>query len=141
MTERADITIRKYQNSDRHNVISLIEDSSLTRGHAAGFLLGILERRKILIADTGGNVVGTVIIDGPNKNQQSDIDYVVVHENFRRMGIGKILVTHAEQILRHMGVKKINLIAHQAKPHLINFYQNLGFVLVNADGSMKKKLR
>lgn len=141
MQERPSVTIRKFDQKDRLDVVTLVEENGLVDGRAAGYLQGVIDKRKILVADSNGLVVGTVIINGPKKHHMADISYVAVNENFRRFGIGKILVNHAEKILRSMNVRAINLLAHEARPELINFYSNLGFVLVTPEGEMVKRLR
>lgn len=140
MKEIPPVTIRDFKQGDRLDVVTLVEENGLVNGHAAGYLQGVIDRRKIFVADSNGSVVGTVVVDGPKKHNTADINYVAVHENFRRLGIGKILVSHAEKILRSMNIKAINLLAHDAKPDLISFYGNLGFVLVTSEGEMVKKL-
>jgi GNAT superfamily N-acetyltransferase len=49
---------------------------------------------------------------------------LVVKEDFRNKGAGALLVKHAIEYLRGTGVETIGLYAY---PHLIKFYQSLGF--------------
>ena len=140
MKEKSPVIVRNFEQCDRLNVVTLIEESGLADGRPSGYLQGVIDKRKIFIAESDGSVVGTVFVDGPKKHRNADINYVAVHEDYRRLGIGKILVSHAERILKSMNIKAINLLAHDAKPELINFYGNLGFVLVTPDGEMVKRL-
>lgn len=139
--ERPKVIIRKHKDSERLDVVTLVEENKLVDGHVPGYIQGILDKRNVLVAEAEGQVIGTIIIDGPKRNQESDINFVAVHENFRNLGIGKSLVAHAEKILQELNSKKIRLLAHEAKPELINFYRELGFQLVTSDGLMHKKLR
>jgi hypothetical protein len=49
---------------------------------------------------------------------------LVVKEESRREGAGKLLTTHAVNHLKKVGVKTIGLFAY---PHLVNFYKSVGF--------------
>ncbi|MBN1357431.1 GNAT family N-acetyltransferase [Candidatus Bathyarchaeota archaeon] len=49
---------------------------------------------------------------------------LVVKEKFRRGGAGKLLTKHAMDYLKNKGVETIGLYAY---PHLVTFYENLGF--------------
>jgi predicted GNAT family acetyltransferase len=49
---------------------------------------------------------------------------LVVKEDFRCEGAGKLLVKHAIEYLKNKGVKSIGIYAY---PHLVKFYENIGF--------------
>lgn len=49
---------------------------------------------------------------------------LVVREDIRREGAGRILANHAMNYLKNLGVETIGIYAY---PHLVSFYENLGF--------------
>jgi GNAT superfamily N-acetyltransferase len=49
---------------------------------------------------------------------------LVVREDIRREGVGRILANHAISYLKNLGVETIGIYAY---PHLVSFYENLGF--------------
>ena len=50
---------------------------------------------------------------------------VVVHPEFQRQGLGKILINEIVTQLRHADINTITLFAD---PQVLNFYKNLGFI-------------
>ena len=50
---------------------------------------------------------------------------VVVHPDFQRQGLGKILIN---EIIKQLRCSDINTITLFADPHVLNFYKNLGFI-------------
>lgn len=50
---------------------------------------------------------------------------VVVHPEFQKKGLGKILISEIVQELRYLDINTITLFAD---PQVLNFYKNLGFI-------------
>nr|YP_009502047.1 GCN5-like N-acetyltransferase [Porolithon onkodes]ASB29649.1 GCN5-like N-acetyltransferase [Porolithon onkodes] len=50
---------------------------------------------------------------------------VVVHPQFQRQGLGKILIN---EIINHLRSADINTITLFADPHVVKFYRDLGFI-------------
>jgi ribosomal protein S18 acetylase RimI-like enzyme len=50
---------------------------------------------------------------------------VVVHPQFQRQGLGKILIN---EIINHLRRSDINTITLFADPHVVKFYKDLGFI-------------
>ena len=50
---------------------------------------------------------------------------VVVHPEFQRQGLGKILIN---EVIRQLRCSDINTITLFADPQVLNFYKNLGFI-------------
>ena len=50
---------------------------------------------------------------------------VVVHPEFQRKGLGKILIN---ELIKHLRFSDINTITLFADPQVLNFYKNLGFI-------------
>ena len=50
---------------------------------------------------------------------------VVVHPQFQRQGLGKILIN---EIINHLRCSDINTITLFADPHVVKFYKDLGFI-------------
>ncbi len=70
-------------------------------------------------------LIGTAIggIDGIS----SWIYLVAVHEEFRRRGVGAVLVGAVEDALRDCGVERINLQVFEGRDHVVDFYRTLGY--------------
>lgn len=55
------------------------------------------------------------------------INYLAVHPDHRRNGLGRVLMDAAERLLRDAGCPKINLQVRSANNAVIEFYQRIGF--------------
>jgi ribosomal protein S18 acetylase RimI-like enzyme len=55
------------------------------------------------------------------------INYLTVHPDHRRTGIGKRMVEEAEILLRAAGCPKINLQVRSTNTKVIEFYKKIGF--------------
>ncbi len=54
------------------------------------------------------------------------INYLAVHPDFRRRGLARRIVEHAEACLRDVGCPKINLQVRSTNPDVIAFYERIG---------------
>ncbi len=84
-----------------------------------------IQRNLFLVAILDGELVGTAMAgyDG----HRGWIYYVAVKLAFRRRGIGRALMTEAEQGLASMGCPKLNLQVRTHNQGVIAFYQRLGY--------------
>jgi len=55
------------------------------------------------------------------------INYLVVHPNYQRRGVGRQLMDYATITLSKMGCQKINVQVRESNLSVIQFYRNLGF--------------
>ena len=90
-----------------------------------------------LVADEGGDVVGTVMAgyDG----HRGWIYYLAVVPDRQGSGIGRALLESAERHLLSLGCPKINLQIRDDNPEALGFYEKLGYRL-NPVTSLGKRL-
>ena len=55
------------------------------------------------------------------------VNYLAVHPDYRRRGIGKQMMGRVEELLLGLGCPKINLQVRKTNREVINFYQGIGF--------------
>jgi ribosomal protein S18 acetylase RimI-like enzyme len=55
------------------------------------------------------------------------INYLAVHPNFQRNGIGTIMMDFATKKLLELGCQKINVQVRNSNRFAVNFYQKIGF--------------
>jgi ribosomal protein S18 acetylase RimI-like enzyme len=121
--------IRPFEESDEAQVIALWQECGLWRSwndphldiarkQAAGDGL-------FLVAETDGAVVGTLMAgyDG----HRGSINYVGVLPGHRKSGIGRALMSRAEQLLVERGCPKINLQVRTDNLEAVEFYRRLGY--------------
>ncbi len=77
----------------------------------------------VAIAD--GHLVGTAMsgFDG----HRGWVYYVAVHPDFRRQGIGSVLMKKAEKSLLEIGCPKVNIQIRASNAEVQSFYESLGY--------------
>ncbi len=87
---------------------------------------------QLLVAEDSGQVVGTtvlVILPGfaHGTSPFAAVEYVVVDEEYRRRGIGKLLMDYVVSQAKDAGCYKIMLTSDLQREHAHKFYKSLGF--------------
>lgn len=121
--------IRPFERTDEAQVVALWQECGLWRSwndphldiarkQAAGDGL-------FLVAEIDGAVVGTLMAgyDG----HRGSMNYVGVLPGHRKLGIGRALVSKAEQLLVERGCPKINLQVRTDNLDAVEFYRRLGY--------------
>lgn len=78
-----------------------------------------------LVGDSGGRVIATLMVG--YEGHRGWLNYLAVDPDFRRQGIGRLLVARAEAILREAGCPKICLQVRTANGAALEFYRALDF--------------
>ncbi len=87
--------------------------------------------QKIFVADKDGTIVGLMnffpldLLFGLGKLGR--ITALVVTENQRGQGIGKLLVSYAEELARKTGCTRLELTTNNRRIEAHQFYEHLGF--------------
>jgi ribosomal protein S18 acetylase RimI-like enzyme len=135
------LTIRPYQPSDQDAVIDL--------WHACGLIVPqndpvqdieskvAVQPELFVVGICDGRLVATVMAG--YEGHRGWINYLAVHPEYRRQGIGRQIMTAVEEKLRRLGCPKINLQVRETNTAVIAFYRRLGFA-VDAVVSMGKRL-
>ncbi|WP_164660881.1 GNAT family N-acetyltransferase [Tropicibacter sp. Alg240-R139] len=87
------------------------------------------EAATLFVARHKGHVVGTVqLIPAPMPNQphRADVSKLLVHPEFRRLGLGRMLMTALEDKTRALGLSLLVLDTRSGDPSQ-RLYQSLGF--------------
>lgn len=134
------IKIRSYVDSDYPQVKKNLTDGGLflknwdTRKNLARKIL--LNPNSILVATIDKQVLGNIYIveDG----WSAKIARLCVQEEQRNRGIGSMLLTEAEKILKEKGKKEIALYVDEDNLNLKNFYKKRGYFLGGKCRCMRK---
>jgi ribosomal protein S18 acetylase RimI-like enzyme len=86
----------------------------------------VIRERRILVAESGGSVVGVLVLDITDEGFL--VDNVAVDPGRQRMGLGRALLERAELEARRAGFASIYLYTHEDMSENIALYSRLGYV-------------
>ena len=121
--------IRPFQPDDEEAVVQLWTDCGLVvpwnnpRRDIARKLS--IQADMFLVAVSKGQLVGSVMVG--YSGHRGWINYLAVHPDHRRTGIGRFMMDEAEERLRSLGCPKINLQVRTSNSQAIEFYRRIGF--------------
>jgi ribosomal protein S18 acetylase RimI-like enzyme len=78
-----------------------------------------------LVGFSDGQIIATVMAG--YEGHRGWINYLAVHPDYQRMGIGKRMMNEAEIRLRAAGCPKINLQVRSTNSDVIEFYKRIGY--------------
>lgn len=78
-----------------------------------------------LVAELNGRIVGTVM--GGYEGHRGWINYLAVHPDCQKQGVGRALMETIETRLLTLGCPKINLQVRSSNTAVIQFYGHLGY--------------
>ena len=125
--------IRPFEPRDEEAVVQLWNDCGLVvpwnNPHRDIQRKLKVQPEMFLVACSDGKVIASVMAgyDG----HRGWINYLAVHPQHQRLGIGKRLMEEAESRLRAEGCPKINLQVRTSNTDVIEFYKRLGFKMDN----------
>ncbi|WHU02838.1 MULTISPECIES: GNAT family acetyltransferase [unclassified Sphingomonas] len=120
--------IREALIADADAVIALWHACGLTRpwnDPAQDFARALAgETSTVLLAEGEGGVIGSVMIG--DDGHRGWVYYLAVAESARRTGLGRQLMSAAEDWLRARGCPKIQLMVRDTNAEALDFYAALG---------------
>jgi ribosomal protein S18 acetylase RimI-like enzyme len=122
------VSIRKYEDRDFVDYVVTLEKTTKWKRKAATELKARLERmtsrEQIWIAEISGRAVGFAILV-PNRDDSLEVDWLDVHPDFQRMGIGTLLVKKAEKVAKTKKKKALSIHTWKTNQQAISFaYKN-----------------
>jgi ribosomal protein S18 acetylase RimI-like enzyme len=136
------IAIRSAQHGDRDAMVALLDalfsiEADFTvdkeRQHRGLTLLldGCRKHAGIKVAVVDGNVVGMgtvqTLISTAEGGLVAMVEDMVVAAPYRKMGIGRMLMSAIEKWARDRGVTRLHLLADRANLSALEFYDRIGW--------------
>jgi len=136
------MNIRPFQRGDEEAVIDLWRRCDLVRPQNdprkdIARKLAVQPEMFLLAVDDAERIVGSVMCG--YEGHRGWINYLAVDPAHRFKGIGRLLMSEAERVLRAVGCPKINLQVRSTNEAVIAFYRAIGFE-VDEVISMGKRL-
>jgi ribosomal protein S18 acetylase RimI-like enzyme len=135
------VVVRRYRHKDADAVVNLLKQLVFLEGKPGKpriikrFLRKISRSGVILVAEADGKIVGAGggYVIGSIENVEGErygfIEFLVVDEGYRGMGIGRRLLTILVDKLRAKGVSEIYLEVDPRNEAAISLYRSLGFTV------------
>lgn len=122
--------VRKARRSDVEAIAEIYSSAyrELGKEDSEWFkaVIGLKSRRiVVLVAELNGEIAG-FILTYRNKNR-AYIDSLAVSKEFRKMGIGGLLLSDVERLLSNRGVKSLYLSVKSWNTNALNFYLKRGY--------------
>ena len=112
LNARPDIFIKKDRNEITQEVIDTIND----------------DNKKILVIDDNEKIIGFIIFQIKNKHTKKIyIDQLVIKEDQRGKGLGKLLINEIEQIAKNENCKRIEFDCWAFNNNAFEMYKHLGY--------------
>jgi len=136
------ITIRELVPSDYEDVSELWREHGNYCEELDGraVISRMLERnpRLLLVAEMGEEVVGVVL--GSYNGRIGLISRLMVHPNYRQMGVGSALLAELENRLHQLGCRIIGLLVLEENRTAITVYEKRGYILLPQVRYMYKEI-
>ena len=119
------IIIRPFDARDSSDIIKIDSESFKTMNPTYDLFIYMTYGSEILVADIGNAVVGYVVVS--YKEEEAKIMSVAVKKEFRRKGIGKMLLKEVIKRAKIRGVKRMTLEVRVSNKAAQELYKKLGF--------------
>jgi ribosomal protein S18 acetylase RimI-like enzyme len=120
---------RPYQPDDAEPVVSLWTLCGLTRpwndAHRDIDRKLAVDADGLMILEEDGQLIGAVMVG--YEGHRGWINYLAVHPDHRRRGLGRLLMTAAERRLADLGCPKVNLQVRASNLAAVEFYHRIGY--------------
>lgn len=128
-TTQTDFHIRQYSPDDQKAVIELWQKCNVVRPQNNPYR-DIERKLKVnpelfLVGLIDGKIVATVM--GGYEGHRGWLNYLAVHPDYQKTGLGKQIVKAIEDKLSAMGCPKINLQIRTNNLSAIYFYERIGY--------------
>lgn len=97
----------------------------------------------VIVADDNGTLLGwshVLVSRSLLTDRRADIAALVVDEQHRNRGIGRVLMEHAEQWARKQGCRSVRLHSNVLRPRAHTFYERLGYRMTKLQKAYCKEL-
>jgi ribosomal protein S18 acetylase RimI-like enzyme len=134
------MNIREYREDDKDTVIALWEQCNLIvpwNDPAKDIKRKLaVDPDLFLVGDMDGHIVASVM--GGYEGHRGWINYLAVHPEHRKKGLGKKMMQEVESRLKEKECPKINLQIRESNKEAIAFYKAIGFMEDKAIGLGKR---
>jgi len=123
--------LRSYRPGDHEALVSLWSICELTRPwnnpHRDIDRKLARDGDNLLLLEEGGQLIASVMVG--YEGHRGWVNYLAVHPDHRRQGLGRLLMDVAERRLRDLGCAKVNLQVRASNETATEFYRQIGYTV------------
>ena len=123
--------LRSYRPGDHEALVSLWSICELTRPwnnpHRDIDRKLARDGDNHLLLEEGGQLIASVMVG--YEGHRGWVNYLAVHPDHRRQGLGRLLMDVAERRLRDLGCAKVNLQVRASNETATEFYRQIGYTV------------
>jgi ribosomal protein S18 acetylase RimI-like enzyme len=128
-----DATVCRESESWRIELTRKAFENRLDKNYCGRLFEDHIEQPRVFAAVLGNKQVGWVELGYDKWNNRMRVWEFLVEEEFRKRGIGTLLINHAVKIAKEKGARMLVLETQTNNTTAINFYLNFGFELIGFD--------
>lgn len=140
MTATPTLDIRPFRPEDEAAVVDLWQRCALVvpqnNPHKDIAAKLAFQPDLFFVGELDGQVIASVMVG--YEGHRGWVNYLAVHPDHQRRGLGRQLMAHAENILRDLGCPKLNLQVRETNLGVRGFYESLGFASDHVIGLGKR---
>ena len=121
--------IRPFSINDSSDIMKIDVESFETKNPSYDLFIYLTYGSEIFVADIGSMVVGYIVIQ--HKLYESKIMSIAVKKEFRKRGIGSMLLKKAIESAKEKGKKRLLLEVRVSNIPAQNLYKKYGFKVIN----------
>ena len=129
-----DLVLRSYEPGDREALVALWSICELTRPwnnpHRDIDRKLARDGDNLLVLEEDNQLIGSVMVG--YEGHRGWVNYLAVHPDHRRQGLGRLLMDEAERRLRDLGCAKVNLQVRASNETAREFYRQIGYTIDEA---------
>jgi ribosomal protein S18 acetylase RimI-like enzyme len=132
-THYYDVSVLRSTETWRTELIRKTFEKRLERNYRGKLFEDHIEEPRVFAATVGGRQVGWIELGYDRWNNRMRVWEFLVQEEFRKQGIGTLLVNHGVKIAKEKGARMLVLETQTNNADAIDFYMNFGFEFIGFD--------
>jgi len=133
MSEYYDVSIRREVGLWRTELTLKPLEKTMEKEYKGRLFEDHVEEARIFVAVSGDRQVGWIELGYERWNNRMRVWEFLVEEEFRRRGIGTLLMKHAVKVAKERGTRMLVVETQTCDIPAINFYLKFGFGLIGFD--------
>jgi len=128
-----DVSVRRDSEGWKTDLARKAFDETLNKNYRGKLFEDHVEEPRVFAAHVGNEEVGWIEFGYDRWNNRMRVWEFLVAEDFRKQGIGTLLMNHAILIARQKGARMLVLETQTNNATAIDFYLKFGFDLIGLD--------